>query len=194
MIRFPGIICLVASPNETLRCPLPMWREICSSESVCNSRTARAELQSTFASQLSCNLLISAVHQSYALQDCSLLFHETVRRIMGQSMSNNSSLTELKLHWLLRFQDSYIKYASCSSIEKIDAGSEQTILALAYQASESEGECSPGQNIRYQISKDGGETWSLSRVVAWGLCPCWAPVLFYDKGMPIGSASHFEPP
>lgn len=194
---------------------------------------------------------------------------------MGQGLSSHANLAEISYRWLLLHRESSCKYASSSSLEKFEHGG-ATILALAYQASESEGECSPGQHIRYQvgglfgsanarrsgraaaragasgsrqhskagtvggagrggpaslrapaaklsrgvislhkythllklqprggnpwptcarwppaaqISKDGGETWSASRVVVWGIAPSWSPVLFYDKREPCSSSS-----
>jgi hypothetical protein len=100
---------------------------------------------------------------------------------MGAGIStNNGSLAESRQLWLLQHRESSIKYASSSSIECFDHGGVK-LLALAYQASEAAQECSPSQHIRYQISKDGGETWSASRVVVWGLGPSWSPILFFDK-------------
>jgi len=101
---------------------------------------------------------------------------------MGASLSSHqgNSLADVHRLWLLQHRESSIKYASSSSIETFEHGSTQ-LLALAYQASQAAHECSTDQHIRFQISKDGGETWSASRVVVWGLGPCWSPVLFYDK-------------
>lgn len=100
---------------------------------------------------------------------------------MGVALSaqRGDSLAEVKHQWLLQYKESLIKYASASTLEKLEQGGTQ-LLALAYQASEAGHECSPSQSIRFQISKDGGETWSAARVVVWGLGPVWAPVLFYD--------------
>lgn len=107
---------------------------------------------------------------------------------MGVALSaqRGDSLAEVKHQWLLQYKESLIKYASASTLEQFEQGGTQ-LLALAYQASEAGHECSPSQSIRFQISKDGGETWSAARVVVWGLGPVWAPVLFYDAQRESGS-------
>lgn len=100
---------------------------------------------------------------------------------MGAAQSSqNSGLAQISYLWLLQHRDAVIKYASGSSLEAFEQGGTK-LLALAYQASEASCECSPDQHIRFQLSKDGGETWTASKVVVWGLGPCWAPVLFFDK-------------
>jgi len=87
---------------------------------------------------------------------------------------------DVKSEWLLQFEDSIVKYATNASLETfVQEG--VTFLAVAYQASEAPHEGSVNQHLRFQLSKDGGHTWTSTRVVMWGLGPIWSPVLFYHK-------------
>lgn len=78
---------------------------------------------------------------------------------MGQGHSHPGNLAEISYRWLLLHRESSCKYASGSTLEKFRFGG-QTILALAYQASETEGECSPGQHIRFQV-RGGRDRWAM---------------------------------
>lgn len=97
---------------------------------------------------------------------------------MGASTSK--PLAEVTQNWLLHFSDSSIKSAYQPSLAVIRGANKSKILALAYAASEATYAGSPSQHIRFALSKDGGETWTPSRSIMWGLAPLWGPVLHYD--------------
>jgi predicted neuraminidase len=102
---------------------------------------------------------------------------------MGAALSSSYAVTQqpiVKTEWLLQFEDSLVKYASNASLETFSQDG-TTFLALAYQASEAPHEGSSNQHIKFQLSKDGGHTWTATRVVMFGLGPIWSPVLFYHK-------------
>lgn len=75
-----------------------------------------------------------------------------------------------------------VKYASSSSLAVIKRGDGSKWLALAYQAAAVPYEGSRGQHICFALSKDGGETFSPSRPVMWGVGPLWSPSLHHDAG------------
>lgn len=98
---------------------------------------------------------------------------------MGQGHS--AQLAQLEYNWLLQFADSAVSYASHVGLECFEYGGIKT-LAVAYQAAtDVNHEGSRHQHIRFAISKDGGETWSPPRVVAWGGMPIWNPAPFFHK-------------
>lgn len=100
---------------------------------------------------------------------------------MGAVLSSyhSPSSSDIKHSWILEFSDSSLNYANCTSLETF-VKDDIKYLALAYQASDYDYECSPGQCIRFQFSKDG-ETFTNSRTVLWGLTPLWSPVLHFDE-------------
>lgn len=101
---------------------------------------------------------------------------------MGAALSSQSAApphSQTDLAWLLNYSDSTLKYASHVTLETLQFG-DTKLLALAYQASESPYEGSPSQHLRFSLSKDGGHSWTASRVIMWGLGPIWSPILFWD--------------
>jgi hypothetical protein len=101
---------------------------------------------------------------------------------MGQGLSTQSApLAQKSFTWLLNYGDSAVKYASGASLEVMQRPEGVKLLALAYQASDVPLACSHSQNLRFQFSKDAGESWTAPQVVQWGLTPLWSPALFFDK-------------
>lgn len=101
---------------------------------------------------------------------------------MGAGYSRQSGeLAEITHSWALNFDSSTIKYASGASLESYTHKGKK-FLGLAFQASESAYECNPSQHLRFMRSTDGGETWTPSRCVMWGLGPIWGPALLSDAG------------
>ena len=102
---------------------------------------------------------------------------------MGATLSSYGAAQQqpkIKSDWLLHYEDSLVKYASHASLETFTQDG-VTLLALAYQASEAPHEGSSNQHLRFALSNDGGQSWTATRVVMWGIGPIWSPVLFYHK-------------
>ena len=97
-----------------------------------------------------------------------------------QSKSESQPKMEANYKWLVQYEDSAIKYASHITLETFTLFGTTPYLAVAYAASETRHEGSPAQLLRFQLSKDGGNTWTSSKVVMWGSAALWCPVLFYD--------------
>lgn len=98
---------------------------------------------------------------------------------MGQGQS--TQLAQIKYSWIVRLSESPLTYASHASLESFEHAGNK-VLAVAYHAAtDASHEGARSQHLRFALSRDGGESWAPSTVVAFGGMPVWNPVLFFDK-------------